>query len=121
MLKKDNHMHDETHKQNIEFLIVYCTCPDLTTAEQLASQVISHNVAACVNILPNLISIYRWQGKIERQQEYLLLIKLQSAQYPQLEKLLKSMHPYQVPEIIAVPITHGLPEYFTWLRENSTS
>jgi periplasmic divalent cation tolerance protein len=114
-------MNDETHKQNTDFLLVYCTCPDLPTAEQLASQVIGHNVAACVNILPNLISIYRWQGKIEKQQEYLLLIKLQCTQYTQLEKLLKSMHPYQVPEIIAVPITHGLPEYLAWLRKNSTS
>ena len=74
-------------------------------------------VAACVNIGPAIASIYRWQGKIERAVERTLMIKTTTGSYPALEQLLRAEHPYDVPEIIAFAVTHGLPEYLTWLNE----
>jgi periplasmic divalent cation tolerance protein len=98
-----------------DYQIVFCTCPDKGTAEKIAYVLIENNVAACVNIVPNMTSIYRWQGEIERAEECLLLIKARQDSYPQLESLIKQHHPYQLPEIIAVAIERGLPDYLHWI------
>jgi periplasmic divalent cation tolerance protein len=96
--------------------LIFCTCPDKDTAKKLAHLLIEQNLAACVNILPNLTSVYSWEGKIESVQEHLLLIKSTRVNYPAIECALFEHHPYEVPEIIAVSVEHGLPEYLDWIN-----
>ncbi len=95
--------------------IILCTCPDKNTAKKLAHLLITKKLAACVNILPGLLSIYSWEEQIESVQEHLLLIKTNKDNYQAIETLLFKNHPYEVPEIIAVPIERGLPEYLEWI------
>ena len=97
------------------FEIVLCTCPDKNTAKKLAHLLVSKNLAACVNILPGITSIYSWEEQIESVQEHLLLIKSSKNNYQTIETTLFKHHPYEVPEIIAVPIERGLPEYLDWI------
>ena len=100
-------------------LVILCTCPDRTTAERIAETVVSERLAACVNIAPGLTSIYRWEGQIQRETELLLLIKTRQAVYPQLEARIRELHPYQVPEIIALPIQTGSAAYLDWIADNT--
>jgi periplasmic divalent cation tolerance protein len=95
--------------------LIYCTCPDLETAERIAEHLVRQQLAACVNILPGLRSIYVWQGEIESAQEHLLLIKSPQTQYAAIEAAIKMLHPYQLPEIIAVAIERGSTEYLKWI------
>jgi len=95
--------------------IIFCTCPDQDTAKKIARLLVANNQAACVNILPGITSIYRWQGQLESAQEHLLLIKAHKDHYPAIETTLRAHHPYELPEIIAVPIERGLPEYLNWI------
>jgi periplasmic divalent cation tolerance protein len=97
------------------YQIILCTCPDKDTAEKIARLLITGKVAACVNILPGIISIYLWQEQIESAQEHLLLIKANKSCYQAIEKTISEHHPYELPEIIAVPIDNGLPEYLQWI------
>jgi periplasmic divalent cation tolerance protein len=76
-------------------------------------------MAACINILPRMTSIYSWKGKIEEGQEHLLMIKTRAERYAAIEQAIRAQHPYELPEIIATPISHGLPEYLNWIDENS--
>ena len=96
--------------------VILCTCPDRVVAEQLARRLINEQLAACVNIVPNLLSIYSWQGKVESAEECLLLIKAPMSQYDLIENTLHEQHPYEVPEIIALPVQQGLPEYLQWIH-----
>lgn len=98
-------------------LLVFCTCPDYATAQDIANYLITMNLAACVTIQPQATSVYRWQGQIEQANEHLLLIKTIAARYTELEPALQSRHPYAVPEIIAVPVQYGLPAYLTWVEQ----
>lgn len=95
--------------------LVITNCPDEETANRIALAVIEAKLAACVNILPRVQSIYRWQGAVESAVEVPLLIKTTAAAYPALEAAIRESHPYDVPEIIALPITTGLPAYLNWL------
>jgi periplasmic divalent cation tolerance protein len=97
------------------YQIILCTCPDKDTAEKIARLLITGKVAACVNILPGITSIYLWQEQIESAQEHLLLIKANKSCYQAIEKTISGHHPYEIPEIIAVPIDNGLPEYLQWI------
>lgn len=99
----------------IQHQIILCTCPDQDTAEKLARLLVSDSLAACVNILPGISSIYLWQGHIALAQEYLLLIKAHKSAYQTIETSIKTHHPYELPEIIAVPVENGLPEYLHWI------
>lgn len=99
-------------------IIVLCTCPDQATAQNLATILIEEYCAACINIIAGINSIYRWQGQIERATEYLLIIKTQSILYKKLETTIIKHHPYQLPEIIALPIAQGLPTYLNWIKTN---
>ncbi len=99
-----------------DFEIVLCTCPDKETAKKLACLLVEKKLAACVNILPGITSIYEWQGKIESTQEHLLLIKSSRDYYRLIESAIFSHHPYEIPEIIAVPIERGLPDYLDWIN-----
>jgi periplasmic divalent cation tolerance protein len=99
----------------METLIVITNCPDEETANTIALAVVEEQLAACVNILPRVQSIYRWQGSVESAAEIPLLIKATTRNYPALEARIKTLHPYEVPEIIALPIARGLPAYLNWV------
>ena len=99
----------------METLLVLTNCPDGETANSIALGVIESRLAACVNILPRVQSIYRWQGAVESATEIPLFIKSTAANSPALEKLIAWLHPYEIPEIIALPITQGLPAYLNWV------
>jgi periplasmic divalent cation tolerance protein len=101
-----------------EYLLVISNFPDRATAEKAAHLLIEKKLAACVNILAECTSIYRWQGNTETSQEVPLLIKTTRQNYAELETFLQQSHPYQVPEIIALPIDSGLPVYLNWLAES---
>jgi len=97
------------------FELILCTCPDKDTAKKLAHLLITKNLAACVNILPGVTSVYSWEGQIESVSEHLLLIKSSKENYSLIEITLFKHHPYEIPEIIALPIDRGLPEYLDWM------
>ena len=96
-------------------LLVITTCPDAAVAEDLARSLVEDRLAACVNILAPCRSIYRWQGQVETAAEVPLLIKTGAECYPALEAALRERHPYEVPEIIALPVAAGLPAYLGWV------
>lgn len=96
-------------------LIVLSTCPDEAVAESIAEVLVSQKLAACVNILPKIRSIYAWKGNIERDNEVLLLIKTQKAQFQALEQAIVQHHPYELPEIIGVSVETGLAQYLNWI------
>lgn len=96
-------------------LLVITNLPDEAAAQTLAARLVSARLAACVNILAPCRSVYRWQGAIESAQEVPLLIKTTAAGYAALEAAIRAAHPYELPEIIAVPIVLGLPEYLGWI------
>ncbi len=96
-------------------LIVLTSAPDRAVAEKIAHALIERRLAACVNILAECTSVYRWQGKIESTGEVPLLIKTRAAIYDEVEALVKSLHPYELPEIFAVSVERGLPDYLDWV------
>ena len=100
-------------------LVTLCTVPDREAGERIAATLVEERLAACVNLIPGLTSIYRWQGKVEKAAECLLVIKTTSSRFEQLRERIKALHPYEVPEIIAVPITVGDSAYLNWISENS--
>jgi len=100
-------------------LLCYCTCPDADTAGRIASALVEERLAACVNILPGMRSIYRWQGQVETADEVLLLIKTSREAYPALQNRLRDLHPYELPELLAVEPALGLPGYLQWLADET--
>lgn len=100
----------------METILVISTLPDRAHAEKLAHVLIEQQLAACVNILPGATSVYRWQGKVETANETIVLIKTTIARYPALETVIKAHHPYELPEIIAVPVNAGLQAYLGWVQ-----
>ncbi|HVA55985.1 MAG TPA: divalent-cation tolerance protein CutA [Gammaproteobacteria bacterium] len=100
-------------------LVVLCTCPDPKSAETIATTLVEERLAACVNLVPGLTSIYSWQGSLRREPECLLLIKTTAARFEALCSRLRVIHPFEVPEIIGLPISHGDPAYLQWLSENT--
>ncbi len=97
------------------YQLILCTCPDQKTADTIARRLITDKLAACVNILPGLTSVYEWQGEIETAQEHLLLIKSHQDRFAAIESAIKQTHPYQLPEIIAVAIERGSSDYLKWI------
>ncbi|MGJ0482999.1 MAG: divalent-cation tolerance protein CutA [Methylomicrobium sp.] len=95
--------------------LILCTCPDRDTSEKIAQKLVEGRLAACVNILPGLTSIYTWQDRLETAEEHLLLIKSASGRYSAVEQAIRALHPYDLPEIIALPIAQGLPDYLNWI------
>lgn len=95
--------------------LILCTCPDQATSEKIAKQLVEGRLAACVNILPRLTSVYTWQDRLETAEEHLLLIKSTKERYPAIEQAINNLHPYDLPEIIALPIARGLPDYLKWI------
>ncbi|HSC48176.1 MAG TPA: divalent-cation tolerance protein CutA [Gammaproteobacteria bacterium] len=99
-------------------LVTLCTVPDRAAGEKLARALVEERLAACVNLVPGLSSTYRWEGKIVTEAECLLIIK-SAAPFEVLRARIKALHPYETPEIIAIPIAHGDESYMKWLTENS--
>lgn len=97
-------------------LLVMTTLPDQAAAEELATFLVESKVAACVSMLSPCTSVYRWQARVERAQEVPLLIKIPQEGYAALERALVARHPYEVPEIIALPVSHALPAYLAWVQ-----
>lgn len=99
----------------MDTLLVITNCPDEQSANAIALALVEAKLAACVNILPRVQSVYRWQGVVESASEIPLLIKSTVNNYPALEAAIRAHHPYDLPEIIALPITQGLPAYLNWV------
>lgn len=96
-------------------LICFCACPDRATAERIATTLVEERLAACVNILPGMRSVYRWEGRVEAVDEVLLLVKTSAGAYPVLQARLTALHPYELPELLAVEPAAGLPAYLDWV------
>lgn len=103
------------------YLIVLCTCPDAATAEHIARVLIEGRVAACVNTLSGVRSLYVWRGELDTTDEQLLIIKTKVAAYSALEELIRQHHPYELPEVIAVPIVRGFAAYLDWIDQSLQS
>lgn len=102
-----------------EILLAISTFPDEETARRIGRDLVELRLVACVNVLPQIHSIYRWQGKIESSDEALAVFKLSVNRYPAFEAKLRSFHPYDVPEIIACPVDQALPDYLRWVIDSS--
>lgn len=102
-----------------DHLLVLTTMPDVATARPLAQGLLAEALAACINIVPGMTSLYVWEGQTCEAGECLLLIKTRRERYPQLEAWLRNRHPYQVPEIIAIPIAGGLADYLGWIDKSA--
>ena len=100
-----------------EPIVVLVTCGSEEEASRIARSLVEDQLAACVNLISPVRSIYRWEGKIWDEKEWVLLIKTARGRFQELEKRVKSLHSYSVPEIIAIPIIEGEPSYLEWLRE----
>ncbi len=99
-------------------LLALSTFPDRETAQRISNQLVTEKLAACANILPAIESVYRWKGKIETGNETLVFFKLSEDRQSAFQEKLRSLHPYEVPEIIFVPVSAGLPEYLRWVINN---
>jgi periplasmic divalent cation tolerance protein len=102
-------------------LVVLCTFPDKDTAERIARALVEAGLVACVNVLPGVQSIYRWEGKVESAEEVLAMMKTTEEAYPRIEARLKELHPYEVPEIIALPVERAGAAYAKWVKEMTKS
>ena len=102
-----------------ETLLVLTTLPEREAALKLARALVEKRLAACVNILSGCTSLYRWQDNLEQAEEVPLLIKTRAGRYAELEAAIRSFHPYELPEIIAVPVVQGLADYLGWVAEET--
>ena len=103
----------------VNALICFCTCPDPDTAERIATALVDERLAACVNQMAGVRSIYRWQGKVEHAEEVLLLIKTMPEHFDRLRDRVRQLHPYELPELLAVESALGLPEYIGWVADET--
>lgn len=99
------------------YVLVLSTCPDEQTAERLAENLVEARLAACVNILGPLRSVYHWKGAVQKDDELLLIIKTHVDRYPQVEQLIIQQHPYELPEVVQVGIGAGSADYLSWIGQ----
>jgi len=102
-----------------ERIVVLSTVARAEDAERIGRALVTRGLAACVNVVPGLVSIYRWKGDVERAEEQLLLIKTRRETFAALREALVALHPYELPEVLALPIEDGHAPYLAWLDENS--
>ncbi len=100
------------------FCVVLTTVKNRAEAKRLAERLVSEKLAACVSTVPNVTSVYRWRGKVERAREVLVVVKTSMKKLDHLISRIKELHSYEVPEILAIRIERGLPEYLRWLSES---
>lgn len=103
-------------KNNVEILMVFVTVPGLKDGNRISKGILISRLAACVNIIPGVRSMYWWEGKIARANEAMLVVKTTRNQYRRLERKILELHPYEVPEIIAIPLVAGSPQYIEWIK-----
>jgi len=96
-------------------LLVLNTCPGSITAKKIANELVADQLAACVQVIPGVQSFFRWVGRVENSEEHLLLIKTTAERYPDVENRIRALHPYELPEIVAVPLSGGLEGYLAWI------
>jgi periplasmic divalent cation tolerance protein len=97
-------------------LVIFVTVPTRKEGKRLAMRLVQEGLAACVNIVPGIESHYRWQGRMEKSKELLLLVKSSSSHFKKLEKRIRQLHRYNVPEVLALPVAHGSKPYLSWLK-----
>lgn len=102
-------------------LIVMTNAPDREVALKIARALLERRLAACVNVLAECTSVYRWRGKLETAHEVPLMIKTRAAIYDEVEAVIKSLHPYELPEIVAVPVERGSPDYLEWVNAETVT
>lgn len=103
-----------------ETIVVLTNMPDRGAAERLAQELVERRLAACVNVLAECTSVYRWKGAVENAKEVPVLIKTRAALYEELEAAISELHPYELPEIVALAIVKGLPEFLEWVNEGTS-
>ena len=103
------------------YVMVFITCPDAESGARIARTLVEKGLAACVNLVKGVKSVYRWKGKVEEADEVLLIAKTRASLVEQLKEEVKAIHPYQVPEVVCTPITAALEEYVRWLEESTQS
>lgn len=101
-------------------IVVLCSCPEGAPAAHLAETLVTESLAACVNRLPGVVSYFRWEGRVQQDAETLLLIKTTAARLAELTARIKQLHPYELPEVVAVPVLGGLEEYLDWVRASAS-
>ena len=103
-----------------EAIIILTNLPDRDAAIRLAQELVTNRLAACVNVLSDCTSVYRWKGELERATEVPVLIKTRRERYGEVEAAIRRLHPYELPEIVAIPLAHGLPEYLEWVASETS-
>ncbi|HEX5307238.1 MAG TPA: divalent-cation tolerance protein CutA [Dyella sp.] len=104
-----------------EVLICLSTCPDSATAEAIATALVGDSLAACVNLLPGVRSTYRWQDAVHTDEEVMLVIKATAGRFAAMKQRLLALHPYELPELLALPVTDGYAPYLDWVRAHAAA
>ena len=108
--------HMRARRQNLQPVVIFVTCPTSAVARRVATQLVTRRLAACVNLLPSIESVFQWNGKVDRCREWLLLIKTTAGRFEALRRAVIELHPYEVPEVIALPLTAGHQPYLEWIQ-----
>ncbi len=103
---------------NSNSIVILTTCPDIETSKIISNSLVEHRLAACVNIIPGLESIYLWEGHVRNDSESLLIIKTSKDKYDAIESMIKTLHPYELPEVISVQIDNGFDKYLDWIDKS---
>jgi|SRR5215831_20390118 len=98
--------------------VVLCTCASETEAERIAHHLVENRLAACVNLVSQVKSIYRWEGKVESAWEWLLIVKTNAEKFPDVSEAIRGLHSYEVPECISIPVDNGSASYLAWIDES---
>ncbi|MFL6417043.1 MAG: divalent-cation tolerance protein CutA [Bryobacteraceae bacterium] len=104
-----------------DYVVLFCTCCNETEARQIAEALVESRLAACVNLLRGIQSVYRWEGQVETAHEVLLIVKSRAEHFDALQTRITELHSYTIPEIIALPITAGSEKYLNWIREETAA
>ena len=102
-----------------EILVLFCTCPDAATAERIAHELVGASLVACVNVVPGLRSIYRWNGAVQVDEEVLMILKTPAERLAAARERLVALHPYDVPEVVALPVVDGHHPYLQWVVDSA--
>lgn len=105
-------------KEKSKYVVLYCTTGSLDEASNIAEHLVGNHVAACVNVVPSVRSIYWWNNKVCQDQEALMIIKTEQNRIPEVEQFIRKLHSYETPELIAIPVEYGMQEYLDWISKS---